>query len=135
MKNRISTKLTSLYRSQVWRLLGLLVAVALLAGVTGQGAAAAEDAIQLYNEDLFFEKINALNKVPIGATEAEVIRAVGEPVDKTHLSDGSKVFLYRLRLYKGPGGSGGLPQQVYLTSETRIVFDKNGRVTSSYREP
>lgn len=135
MRNPTKIKLTLLYRRQAWRFLGLLLAVVILAGVSGQAAAAANDATQLYNEDLFFEKINALNKVPIGASEADVIRAVGEPVDKTRLGDGSTVFLYRLRLYKGPGAFGSLPQHVYLTSETRIVFDKNGRVSSSYREP
>jgi hypothetical protein len=135
MGNPTLTKLTTPYRRQAWRLLGLLLAVAMLAGVTGKAAAAADDATKMYNEDLFFEKVNALNKIPIGATEAEVIRAVGEPLDKTHLHDGSRVFLYRLRLYKGPGAFGALPQQVYLTSETRLVFDKNGRVSSLYREP
>lgn len=134
MRKRTSIKLTLLYRRQAWRLLGLLLAVA-LAGFTGKAAVAAGEAIDVYNEDVFFEKVNALGKIPIGATEAEVIRAVGAPVDKKQLSDGSWVFLYRLRLYKGPGAFGSLPQQVYLTSETRLVFDKNGRVSAVYREP
>lgn len=128
-------KITLLYRRQTRAFFGLLLSLAILAGLTGKLTAAADDAIHMYNEDLFFEKVNALEKIPIGATQAEVIRMVGEPVDKTHLLDGSKVFLYRLRLYKGPGAFGSLPQQVYLTSETRVIFDKAGKVTAMYREP
>ncbi len=135
MKKLESIKLTLLYRRQAWRLLGLLMAVALLGALPGKAAVAANDAIDVYNEDVFFEKVNALGKIPIGTTEAEVIRAVGAPVDKKPLGDGSRIYVYRLRLYKGPGAFGSLPQQVYLTSETRLVFDKNGRVSAVYREP
>jgi hypothetical protein len=64
----------------------------MLAGVTANVAAAADDATKMDNEDLFFEKVKALNKIPIGASETEVIRAVGERLDKTHLHDGSRFF-------------------------------------------
>lgn len=134
MRNPKSIKPASPCRRQVRQLPWLLLAAALLAGVTGTMAASG-DAIEFYNEDLFFEKVNALSKVPLGATETEVIRAVGEPVAKTRLQDGTQVFVYRLRLYKGPGTFGSLPPQVYLTSETRVVFDQNGKVASLHREP
>jgi hypothetical protein len=119
------------YRLITW----VILFVAILAGVTGNQTTAGNDAIELYNEDLFFEKVKALNDIKIGATEAEVIKAVGEPAEKTVLSDGSRIFIYRVRLYKGPEPFAASPRQIYLTSKTRIVFNKDGRVTSSYREP
>ncbi len=123
------------FRRRSRRIIWVVLFVAILAGATGNQTTARNDAIDFFNEDLFFEKINALNTIRIGATEIEVIRTLGEPVAKTVLSDGSRIFIYRVRLYKGPELLGGSPSQVYLTSETRIVFNKDGRVTANYREP
>ena len=122
-------------RRQGRRLVWLLLLVAVLLGAAPYNSSAGNAFIEFYNEDLFFEKVNALGQIKIGASTAEVIGMVGEPVEKTALGDGSKVFVYRLRLYKGREPLSNLSRQLYLTSETKIVFDNHDRVTSMYREP
>lgn len=117
------------------RLVWLLLLVAMLLGPVPNNSSAGNAFIEFYNEDLFFEKVSALGQVKIGASAAEVVTMVGEPVEKTALRDGSKVFVYRLRLYKGREPLSSSSRQLYLTSETKIVFDNHDRVTAIYREP
>ncbi len=109
-----------------------LPAVAFFMGLAA--TVAAKDTLDFFNESLFFEKVNQLSRISLGMSEAEVIRTAGPPMQKMSLGDGTTVFLYRLRLYKGPGPF-DYPRQIYLTSETRVVFDKQGRVVATFREP
>lgn len=136
MKNRIQPT-PEYFRGELRKgLITLFLLLCFFSGITGSQALwARNDAVEFFNQDRFHEKVSALNEIPIGATEAEVIRTVGEPVEKKEISGGSKIFIYRLRLYKGPEPFSKWPRHVYLSSETRIVFDKHGRVTSNYREP
>ncbi len=101
----------------------------------GPGPLTAAPARPYFHQDMFHEQIQRLKQISPGMSETEVRSLAGTPSEERPRENGGKVFLYRLSFYQGPEPMGTWPRQVFLASETRVVFDRQGRVTAVHREP
>ncbi|MBW1990846.1 MAG: hypothetical protein JRI59_01705 [Deltaproteobacteria bacterium] len=70
-------------------LAGLVLLLVCLTGAS-QHAWSGSGFIDFFNEDLFFERVQALSRIKVGTTATQVVRLAGEPVEKTALDDGSR---------------------------------------------
>lgn len=108
----------------------------LLAGCAGSAGLQAPASAQPYfHQDMFHEQNERLKQIVPGMSEAQVRSLAGAPSEQRLRENGGKVLLYRLSFYKGPEPMSTWPRQVFLTSETRVVFDRQGKVTAVHRQP
>ena len=89
---------------------------------------------EFFDKDLFLERINILNSVKRGDTEAEVVKAIGQPQVQEITPKGHKEFTYRVRCYAGLEPYSHWPRHS-LTYEIRIIFNQEGRVSTIQTKP
>jgi len=94
-----------------------------------------DDYQEMFDLDLFNERVRLLNSVSYGATQKEVLTALGEPKAREVTPDGHTVFIYRVRCYTGPEPFSRWPRHQSLTYANRITFDRQGRVKSTRSIP
>jgi len=94
-----------------------------------------DDYQEMFDVDLFHERVKLLNSVSYGATQKEVLMALGEPQSREVTPEGRPVFIYRVRCYTGPEPFSRWPRHQSLTYENRINFDERGRVVSTQSRP
>ena len=90
---------------------------------------------EMFDIDLFNERVKLLNSVSPGAGQDKILVALGEPQARQITQEGHMVFIYRVRCYTGPEPSSSWPRHRSLTYENRITFDQQGRVSSSQSIP
>lgn len=90
---------------------------------------------EMFDKDLFYQRVRLLQSVNMGATEKVVLEALGPPQAREGAPEGGQVFIYRVRCYAGPEPFSLWPRHLSLTSETRITFDRGGRVTATAFKP
>ena len=115
-------------------LLGLLLILAWASsGVTGK---LADNYQEMFDIELFNERVQLINTVSRGDTEAEVLKKLGKPqVQKVLPDNNSKVFIYRVRCYMGPEPLSRWPRHLSATYEARFSFDSQGRVSAIQTNP
>jgi hypothetical protein len=89
---------------------------------------------EFFDKDLFLERVKILTSVKRGDTEAEVVKALGQPQIQGITPEGHKEFTYRVRCYAGLEPLSQWPRHS-LTYETRITFDREGRVSTIQTKP
>jgi hypothetical protein len=89
---------------------------------------------EFFDKDLFLERVKILTGVKQGDTEAEVVKTLGQPQVQEITPEGHKEFTYRVRCYAGLKPFNRWPRHS-LTYETRIIFDREGRVSHIQTKP
>ena len=124
----------SLSRLVLVCLLGLLVFLA-CASPSRPPLTFSDDYQEMFDVNLFHEQVRLLNSVSYGATQEEVLKALGEPKAREVTREGHTVFIYRVRCYLGPEPFSRWPRHQSLTYENRITFDRQGRVSATRSNP
>jgi hypothetical protein len=83
----------------------------------------------VYNEQIFHERVKGLNRISPGAGEADIVRTFGPPTERRQ-TEGGWMYVYRLRCPKTGSPFGSPDRMVYLNWETRVTFDQRGRVAA-----
>ena len=122
------------YRLGWATLLGLLLIMAWASsGVTGK---VADNYQEMFDIDLFNERVQLINTVSRGDTEAEVLKKLGKPqIQQVSPDNNSKIFIYRVRCYMGPEPLSRWPRHLSATYEARFIFDSTGRVSTIQTNP
>ena len=114
-------------------LLGLLV---FLACPPRRPSLALSDNYQeMFDVNLFHERVKLLNSVSHGATQEDILKTLGEPQDREATPDGSRIFIYRVRCYMGPEPFSRWPRHLSATYKVRITFDQQKRVSAIQSKP
>jgi hypothetical protein len=119
------------------RLLIVLFCPALIAACAADSVSvprAASPATGVYDEKVFHERVQGLNRIALGASEAEILRTFGPPTERRTEGAGA-VSVYRLRCPKPGAPFGGPGTMVYLEWETQITFNQHGRVAAVAHRP
>lgn len=90
---------------------------------------------EYFDQQLFHERVNLLNRVLPGATRKEVLGTLGPPQSQERDPEGNEVFIYRVRCYAGPEPGSRWPRHLSLTFEMRLIFDGEGRVRDVRTNP
>jgi len=91
---------------------------------------------EMFDVDLFNERVQLINSVERGDTQEEVLKRLGEPQDRQVTPAGSnKIFIYRVRCYMGPEPLSRWPRHLSATYEARFIFDQQGRVSTIQTNP
>jgi len=122
------------YRLGWATLLGLLLIMAWASsGVSGK---LADNYQEMFDIDLFNERVQLINTVSRGDTEAEVLKKLGKPqIQQVSPDNNSKIFIYRVRCYMGPEPLSNWPRHLSATYAARFIFDSQGRVSDIKTDP
>lgn len=134
MGKAVSAELSQTLRCRLLTVLGLLLCLTL--GSLGlPPGALAEKYQEFFDQQLFHERVNLLNRVSPGATQKEVLGILGPPQSRERDPEGNAVFIYRVRCYAGPEPGSRWPRHLSLTYEMRLLFDGEGRVRAVRTNP
>ena len=90
---------------------------------------------EMFDKALFLERVRLLHSVNHGASQQEVLAALGAPQAREVTPEGYQVLVYRVRCYAGPEPFSRQPRLLSLTTESRIILDGNGRVVATTSTP
>lgn len=114
-------------------LLGLLLILACISSpVPGN---VADNYQEMFNQDLFHERVKLLNSVRPGATRQDLLKTLGKPQVREVRPDNATIFIYRVRCYMGPELLSRWPRHVSATYEARYIMDPQGRVSAIQTDP
>jgi len=103
---------------------------------TSQAPANLADNYQdMFDPDLFNERIKLLNSIRPGATREDLLQTLGAPQVREAAADGAMTFIYRVRCYMGPELLSRWPRHVFATYEARFLMDPQGRVAAIQTDP
>lgn len=136
----VANSMSGLLRQRLPRRFGLVTLLGLLlilawasSGVTGK---LSDNYQEMFDIDLFNERVQLINSVSRGDTQEEVLKKLGKPqVQQVSPDNNSKIFIYRVRCYMGPEPLSRWPRHLSATYEARFIFDSQGRVSAIQTNP
>jgi hypothetical protein len=90
---------------------------------------------EMFDLDLFHERVKLINSMKPGATQEKVLKTLGKPQVREVRLDGSRILTYRVRCYMGPELKSRWPRHMSAIYEARFIMDPQGRVSAIQTNP
>jgi hypothetical protein len=90
---------------------------------------------EMFNQDLFHERVKLLNSVKPGATREDLLKTLGKPQAREVTPDNYRIYIYRVRCYMGPEPLSRWPRHMSAIYEARFIMDPQGRVSAIQTNP